>query len=293
MQIAVLGGSGFIGQRLCARLLRHGHQLRVLTRNPERARQRCPEGVEIDACDVYRRVDLLSGLAGCEGVVFLPGILHGNENEFFRTHVTLVEQVIQICREKGIRRLLHMSALGANPGGPSLYLRTKGEGENRVIQSGLDWTVFRPSVVFGEGDQFINLFAQLVQKAPVLPLARAETRLQPVWVEDVVQAFAVALEKPETIMGRYDLVGPVVYTLREIVEFCARQQNRRVMIMPLGERLGRLQARLFEHLPGHLLSRDNLDSLSIDNISSDGFAKVFGIEPGHMEYIAQSFLSRR
>ncbi|MHB8354101.1 MAG: NAD(P)H-binding protein, partial [Burkholderiales bacterium] len=199
-------------------------------------------------------------------------------------HVTLPGLIIETMQAQGIRRLLHMSALGADRAGASMYQRSKGAGEDLVRSSHLDWTIFRPSVIFGTHDNFINLFSTLARRFPVLPLARADGRFQPVSVENVAEAMVRSLTLPQTVGQHYDLAGPEILTLTELVRFAARRTGHDRPIVPLPTWLGNLQALLFEHLPGPLLmSRDNLASMRLDNVLPQGapsaLATVFGIHP--------------
>jgi NADH dehydrogenase len=219
--------------------------------------------------DIHDDAALDRLLSGQHAVINLVGILQGSEAQFERAHHALAQRVVAACTRLKVARLLHMSALGADAKGPSMYQRSKGRGEAAVRASKLHWTVFQPSVVFGVEDRFLNLFAKLAAFAPVLPLAGAEARFQPVWVEDVANAFVNALDNPATFGKTYELVGPRIYTLRELVSFAARAAGhpRAIVNLPMG--LARVQARFMELLPGEpLMSRDNLASMQRDNIAS-------------------------
>jgi NADH dehydrogenase len=183
--------------------------------------------------------------------------------------VLLPKRVIAACEKNRVARYLHMSALGADPNGPSMYQRSKGAGEAAVRASKLDWTIFRPSVVFGVEDEFLNMFGTLARLFPVLPIGGANARFQPVWVEDVAAAFANSLDNDLTVRRSYELAGPKVYTLRELVKFAARASGHPRPVIALPDGMARLQARMMELMPGPtLLSRDNLDSMKRDNIAS-------------------------
>lgn len=280
MKTAVIGGNGFIGARIAAALVSAGHAPCLLSR------RQGPAGSAPFEQRVYRTQDassLQAALAGCEAVIFLPGILHGSEQDFEAVHVEQVRTAVKACEALGIRRYLHMSALGADMAGPSRYLRSKGRAEQLVRASALDWTIMRPSVVYGQGDRFVALFARLTRYLPVLPLAGAGARFQPVWVDDVAAAFALALQQGDSVAQSYDLVGPEVYTLGDIVRLCAAAQGRRVLVLPLSQRVARWQAALLEHLPGPLMSRDNLDSMQVDNISARDFPVLFARQPAQLE----------
>jgi uncharacterized protein YbjT (DUF2867 family) len=184
-----------------------------------------------------------------------------------------------------------MSALNADPHGPSRYQRSKGEAAAVVAASGLDWTIFEPSVIFGREDSFLNMFAQLARAFPVLPLAGADVKFQPVYVGDVAQCFARALALEATIGRRYPLCGPRVYTLRELVRYVAETTGAPRPIVPLSPALARLQASVLEHLPGPLMTRDNLASMSKDSVCPGALAAELDVEPTAVEAIAPSYLS--
>ena len=188
----------------------------------------------------------------------------------------------------GLKRYLHMSALGADPIGPSMYQRSKGDGELAVKASNLDWTIFRPSVIFGAQDQFINLFAKLTQLFPLMPLANYGAKFQPVNVDDVASAFVKALDMPQTIHQSYDLVGPKVYTMQEIVGLAKRKAKTSCWIIPVPAFVGYIQALAFEFLPGPtLMSRDNIASMQLPNIlpenGIDALTQVFKLSRRHLE----------
>ncbi len=306
--LLVFGGTGFIGTQLLSRLvtetfaapgLPEGRVI-VPTRDAESARAHnltlLPR-VDVMDADIYAddALDALflalteRGGKHC-AVINLVGVLQDERAmpygpAFQRVHVDLPRRIVAACRRHGVDRLLHMSALGADPAGPSMYLRSKGDGERVVMNSELDWTVFRPSVVFGPQDHFLNLFARMQRMAPFVPLACADARFQPVYVDDVAAAFVNALDNATTIRRAYPLVGPRVYTLAELMRFAGRASGHRRWIVPLPEGLGRMQAALFEHLPGAPISRDNLDSMRVDNVSMEPVAPELGIHPLGMEAV--------
>ena len=268
--VLVIGGAGFVGRHIVNELI--GRGCRVLV--PSRRRDHAKHLILLPTCDVvdadvHDDATLDRLMAGQHAVVNLVGILHGTEAQFERAHVALTQRTLSACARHRVRRYLHMSALGADPGGPSMYQRSKGRAELAVRESKLDWTIFQPSVIFGPEDAFLNMFAKLAAVAPVLPIAGADVKFQPVWVEDVARAFVNSLDNGATVGRTYELCGPRVYTLRELVRFAARAAGhpRPVIAMPDG--LARLQALLMRLLPGEpLLSLDNLDSMKRDNIST-------------------------
>jgi len=299
-KVCVLGGTGFVGRHLCSELSRRKLQIRVLTRRRERRRDLIViPSLELVETDVHSVADLSVQMKGCDAVVNLIGILNEVSRpgqDFASVHGELPAKVAQACRYNRIGRLLHMSALGASRDGPSKYLAHKAEGEDtahRWADQGLHVTSFRPSVLFGPDDDFFNRFATFLAKSPVVfPLACPNARMSPVYVEDVAKVFADSLQRKDTYGRRYDLCGPKQYTLRELVEYTARVAGIRTRIVPLGDTLSRLQARVLEWFPGKPFSRDNYLSLQVDGVcETNGFA-AFGIRPTSLECIVPSYIGR-
>jgi NADH dehydrogenase len=294
--VLVIGGSGFVGRYLINALVARG--CRVLA--PTRRRERAKHLILLPTCDVVE-ADVnddaaLEGLIrGQDAVINLVGILHGTQQQFTAAHVELPRRIVAACEKLGVRRYLHMSALGADPDGPSMYQRSKGEGERLVRASALEWTIFQPSVIFGAEDNFLNLFARLARWLPVLPIGGADVRFQPVWVGDVAQAFANSLDNHATYRKTYELAGPKIYTLRELVRYAAAACGHRRPVIALPDPIARLQAWLMEHAPGEpLLSRDNLDSMKRDNVASQQPyrpAPELGISPTPLEAEASIYLA--
>jgi NADH dehydrogenase len=229
-----------------------------------------------------------------DAVVNLVGILHEGGGRTFRScHVELPRKVGAAARKAGVQHVLHMSSLGASAEGPSAYQRSKLAGEAAIREAAgpLPVTVLRPSVIFGEGDAFLNMFATFLRLAPVFPLARPDARFQPIWVEDVARCFADALGDPRTFGATYELGGPKVYRLRELVEFVAATMGKRRAILGLPEPLARLQAFTLEHLPGKLMTRDNLDSMKVDNVCAGPFPGLFAFRPASLETVAPAYLA--
>jgi len=292
-RVLVLGGSGFVGRHLVANLSAAGHDVIVLTRRRERARHLLLlPTVRVVEADAHDATTLARWTRGATAAVNLVGTLHARGRDTFeRVHVELPRMLAAACHGAGVTRLLHMSALGASADAASAYLRSKAQGEAAIAGSGLAWTIFRPSVIFGPGDTFLNLFAKLARAFPVIPLAAAQARFQPIYVGDVATCMARSLVDPETIGARYGLCGPKVYTLAELVRFVGETAGTPRPVVALGSALSRLQARVMEWLPGPLLTRDNLASMQHDNVCDADFPAVFGISPLALEAIAPEYLS--
>ncbi|HEY4137928.1 MAG TPA: complex I NDUFA9 subunit family protein [Casimicrobiaceae bacterium] len=293
-RVVVLGGSGFVGRHLAAALFASDRRVFIVTRRRSRARDLflLPTAEVIEA-DPYDGAALTNVFHGADAVVNLIGILNEQPpgNTFARAHVEMARSVVAACRQARVARLLHMSALNADPSGPSRYLKTKGEAEEIVRDSGLAWTIFRPSVIFGRGDSFLNLFARLMRSLPVIALAAPNARFAPIYVEDVARCFVQALDDDATIGKRFDLCGPNVYTLRDLVEYVGAITGFRRPIVPLGPALSKLSATLLEHLPGRLMSRDNLASMQKDAVCDGALPPAFDFAPAALETIAPLYLS--
>ncbi|MDR5879437.1 complex I NDUFA9 subunit family protein [Caballeronia sp. LZ032] len=296
--IALIGGSGFIGSHLVNALVDLGKNVRVATRRRASAAHRTLLPIDGLATEGHEPLPQAALIEQCDAVINLVGVLQGRRGdpygpEFAKAHVELPRKIAAACAAKGVRRLLHMSALGADVDGPSMYLRSKGEGEKIVRESGLDWTVFRSSVVFGPEDNLLNQFAFLERMFPVIPLACADAQFQPVFVGDVAKAMVNVLDLDAAGHQVYELAGPGVYTLAELVRFAGATIGKHARIIKLPESLGRLQAMTMEMAPGEpLISRDNLDSMKTPNIASGPLAPELGIdEPASIEAIAPLYLT--
>ena len=294
--ILVIGGAGFVGRYLVNELVGRGCRVLVPTRRRDSAKHliMLPTCEVVDA-SVHDDATLARLVEGQDAVINLVGILHGTEAKFEQAHVALTQRIAAACARARVHRYLHMSALGADADGPSMYQRSKGRAEQAVRESKLAWTIFRPSVIFGAEDSFLNMFARLAAIAPVLPIGGAQVKFQPVWVEDVSRAFVNSLDNEATVGKTYELCGPKVYTLRELVQFAAAAAGHRRPVVALPDAVARLQARLMELAPGEpLLSRDNLDSMKRDNIASRQPyvpAPELGITPTPLEPEASLYLA--
>ena len=297
-QVAVLGGKGFVGHAVCEHLVERsggaGGRIVVPTRRLRHglALQSLPT-VQLVQASVHDDRDLARVLAGCEAVVHLVAILHGSEAEFERVHVQLPQRVAAACKAAGVRRVVHVSALGVAPDAPSRYLRSKAAGEQVWRESGLDVTVLRPSVIFGARDRFLNLFAQLQALAPFVPLGGAHARFQPVWVEDVAAAVVRCLDQPATIGQVFECAGPQQFTLADLVRLAGRLSGHPRPVLPLPGALARLQALVMEYLPGEpLMSRDNVDSMQVPNVATPGQPglEALGVQASGVEGVAAGYL---
>jgi NADH dehydrogenase len=295
--IAVLGGTGFLGTRLVARLIKDGCRVTVLSRDREQHKHLLVlPGLTLENCDVYEEGQLSEHLRGKDVVVNLVGILNERGfggSGFRRAHTELTRGVLQAARSAGVTRLLQVSALKAAVDAPSYYLRSKGEAEQLIRESGtaFDWTIFQPSVMFGPGDSFLNRFAGLLAVSPwAFPLAKPNARFQPVSVDDVIEAVLRCLHGGASSRQTYELGGPQVYSLREIVGLVAKLTGRRRWIVGLPDPVARLQALAMDFVPGRPFSSDNYRSLTVDSVcTEDGFAKL-GIKPQSMVAAARQYV---
>ena len=300
--ICVLGGTGFVGRHLLSRLVAAGYRLRVLTRRRERHRDLLVlPTVQLVEANIHDREALVRELAGCQAAINLVGILNDPSRDgtaMHRVHVELPRKLVDACQASGVRRLLHMSALNADADqGASTYLRTKGEGENLVHEAeglGMRVTSFRPSVIFGPEDSFVNRFASLLRIAPgVLPLACPDSRFAPVYVGDVAHCFAAAVAEPATFGQRYDLCGPRSYTLHQIVKHIAAVMGLHRWVLGLGDRMSYWQALILQRLPGQLFTVDNYLSLKVPSVCPGPFPALFGIVPAALEAVVPGYLAPR
>ena len=300
-RVLVLGGSGFVGRHVCEKLARLGWHITVPTRRAVNAAcvQSLP-GLTVIEASVHKEADLARLMPGHDAVVNLVAVLHGSEERFENVHVDLPGKIASAMKKAGVPRLVHVSALGADPQGPSMYQRSKARGETVLHNAGLQLTVLRPSVIFGAEDKFLNLFADLQAVAPFMPLAGSGTRFAPVWVADVASAVAVCLQKPDTIGQTYELCGPDVLTLGELVKRAGQWagvnhgRGRPVIGLPMW--VGWLQAAAMELAPGEpLMSRDNLASMKVDNVATGqlpGLAAL-GITAASAAGVAPTYLGHR
>lgn len=322
-KICVLGGSGFVGNALVSELAARGKQVRVLTRRREHAKDLILlPTVEVVEANVHDERVLAREFRGCDAVINLVGILHeankgrvdkpqARRGDFHENHVELPRKAINACAEAGIARLLHMSALGADPTSRSAYQRSKGVGEVLVREAGwiadstpgtlggakftarrgMAVTIFRPSVIFGPGDSFLNLFARLLKLLPVVPLACPNARFQPVYVGDVASAFADSLDDLETCGKTYDLCGPREYSLLQLMQYLQKMLNGGGRLIPLPDLLSYWNAWLLELKPGtKLMTRDNYYAMQTSNVCSGANPMPPDWQPQALEALAPAWL---
>ncbi|WP_321846985.1 complex I NDUFA9 subunit family protein [Paraburkholderia bannensis] len=296
--IAVIGGSGFIGSHLVNALVEAGKDVRVATRRRAAASHLTLLPIDVIETDVTDPVALARFVEGTDAVINLVGTLHGGHGKpygagFAKLHVELPTKIVAACEGKNVHRLIHMSSLGADPRGPSMYLRSKGDGEKAVhAATALATTILRPSVVFGPEDNFLNRFAVLQKLFPMIPLGMPDAKFQPVYVGDVSKAIVNVLDLDAASGHTYELGGPSVYTLEQLVQYCGDVIGRHARIMRLPNAFARMQAFSFELAPGEpVLTRDNLDSMKVDSVMSGPLAPELGIEPASIETIAPLYLA--
>lgn len=298
--VCILGGTGFVGRHIASRLGDHSDiTVRVLTRNRERQRDLLVlPNLHLTEVDVYDSQALQAQLVDADCVINLIGILNDSKSDthsFQKTHIELPRQLIAACQATGVRRLLHMSALGAAPDAPSEYQRSKAQAESLVLAANSDelsTTCFRPSVIFGLGDSFFSRFAGLLRRAPgFFPLPTPNARFSPVFVGDVAEAFVSSMNNRATFGRAIDLCGPRTYTLHELVSYTAEVTNRKTRIIGLNDRLSRLQAHLLGRLPGKPYSYDNYLSATRDNTGSCDGLQELGIKPTAVEAVVPGYLT--
>ena len=293
LKIVVLGGTGFVGRLLVKRLAAEGHQVVLLSRNLAAHHDRLlPQSVLLRELDVHDPVALGAAITGADVAINLIAILNEGGSDgsgFKRVHVELCQTLISACQQEGVRRLVQMSSLNAGRG-DSHYLASRGQAEAAVKASRLDWTIFEPSVIFGVGDGLFERFGALLRTLPVLPLACPNSRMAPVYVGDVVEAISRCLRDERSIGEVYELYGPEVFSLKEIVRMTAAQSGLRRVVLPLPNFLGRIQGLACDLIPGKPFSSDNFRSLQLDSVGGiDGLHRL-GIEPTRVAQVLPDIL---
>ncbi len=295
----VFGGSGFIGRHVVKRLAEAGHIVRVAARDTERARQLTPMGAVGQIVPLYASVTdralIERAVEGAEWVVNLVGILaERRPGDFQRIHAEGPGLIGAASAAAGVARLVHLSAIGADPDSRSLYARSKGQGEQALRSAFPAATILRPSVVFGPEDNFFNRFGALAAMSPVMPVIAGATRMQPVFVGDVADAVMAALRRPDAAGRTYELGGPVVLAFRDILAWILGQTGRRRPLVRVPMGLARLQAAVLERLPGRLLTRDQLLLLQRDNVVAPDALTLrdLGVTPTPVDLVVPQYLQR-
>jgi len=284
-RVFVTGGTGFVGRAVIHALRAEGHAVRCLVRRGSERDLKGLEAIERIEGDVLRREGLDSDMAGCEAVVHLVGIIREHPAAgatFERVHVTGTVNVLDAARAAGVRRYVHMSALGTRPGAHARYHQTKWAAEEAVRSSGLGWTILRPSIIYGPGDGFVTLLARMIRRVPVFPvIGTGRQRLQPVPVEQVAEGFVRALDLPVTEKQTYEIGGPDPVTMVELIDLIGAvlgQRRVRKVHVPLGPM--RTLTRLLHPLPAFPLTPDQLLMLEEDNTCDpQPFLATFGLQP--------------
>ncbi len=290
-RLCIFGGSGFVGRAVVRHAVERGYDVTVACRHPERSRHLMVEGVHLVKADIVDGRGVNEAVARADAVINLVGLLfEKGRYTFDAAHVHGTEHILEACKAHGVRRYLHMSALGAGEVPESAYARTKAEAEQRVRESSLQWTIFRPSIIYGEHDSFFNKFKAMGASLPVMPVIAGQTRFQPVWVEDVARAFVTAIRDKRTFAQTYTLAGPKTYTFRELLELLNRELGRQRLLLPVPQFAARLLALFTEWLPTPLLTRDQLRLLQHDNVAGDeAFPSIFG-EPASLEHVLPAYI---
>jgi NADH dehydrogenase len=299
-KVLLLGGGGYVGTYIANRLAQLNIELTIPTRRRERSKALIIQpNIEMPEANIHCEKTLLELMQCQDAVINLVGVLHSRDvqfpysKDFGAAHVELPKKIVFACKAAGVRRLVHMSALGADPKAPSEYLASKGEGEAivKAAQGDLDVTIFRPSVIFGLNDAFLNMFAAVLRITPVFPLGFGHARFQPVWAADVADAFVESLSDAATVGQTYDLVGPKVYTLRELVDYTKELVGSKATIIPLCESLAYVQAGLMWLAPKPMMSPDNLRSMQVDNIAGANAKMPPNWKPTALEAIAPTYIA--
>lgn len=292
--ICVLGGTGFVGHSIVRQLSEAGYTVKVITRNCRKGKDLISlKNVQVIECDILNKNALKQALKSATAVINLIGILHENKKISFEDiHAALPKTVAKISAELGISRFIQMSALQASNLAPSKYLKSKAKGEEQVMQHAdkMNITIFRPSVIFGACDNFLNLFARLIKVLPIILLAKPNAKFQPVYVEDVASAFVKSLDNKHTFGKTYELAGPNIYSLRELIQLVAKALNKHRLIIGLDDNFSYLQAWAMELLPVKMMTRDNVKSMEVDSVSHQNFPNYLDFKPKALEDVLPTYI---
>ena len=292
-QVCIIGGSGFIGRAMVRQAISAGYGVTVACRHPERARDLLVNGARLAKVDITSGAGLQEAVSGQDCVINLVGLLfERGRYSFNAAHVKGTEHILEACKKAGVAQYLHMSALGAGKVPASLYSRTKGDAETRVRQSSLNWTIFRPSIVYGEGDSFFNKFKAMSALLPVLPVIAGTTRFQPVWVEDVARAFIASIGNTHVKGQVYALGGQKAYSFMELMQLLMASLDRCRLLIPVPNFAAKIMAGVMQLLPVPPLTPDQLKLLQHDSVvEGEPFPAIFG-EPANLEAILPTYIAR-
>lgn len=290
MNVLVTGGTGFVGQYLCEELVDRGHDVTALARTPDE--ESVPEGVEMALGDVTAYDSMVGAFEGRDAVVNLvsPSPLFtpkGGNKMYERIHLGGTENCIEAAREHDVERFIQMSGLGADPTGVTHYIRAKGRAENAVKESGLEWTIFRPSVIFGDGAEFLEFTRKLTP--PVLaPLpGGGKTRFQPVYIEELVSIMAETIESDGHTDEIYEIGGPEILTLAEVAKLIRKARGQSVNIVPIPMALAGLGLTIGGSIPKFPMGRDQYRSLQFDNTVEENDVDAFGYDPADLKTLSE------
>ncbi|MDQ6995884.1 MAG: complex I NDUFA9 subunit family protein [Mariprofundus sp.] len=290
-RVCIIGGSGFVGRAIVAQAIAAGHQVTVACRHPERSRDLLVKGAELARVDVVDGHGIDAAVAGHDVVIYLVGLLFekGRQN-FAAAHVDGVARVIDACQRAGIQQYLHMSALGAGRVSESAYAQTKAAAEKLVSESSLNWTIFRPSIIYGAGDNFFNQFKTMSAMLPVMPVISGKTRFQPVWVEDVARAFVASIDNHHVRAQSYELGGPGIFSFQAMLELLMQTLGRQRTFIPLPAVAAKLMAVFTSVLPTPPITQDQLKLLAHDNVvEGDAFPSLFA-QPAALERVLPTYI---
>lgn len=293
--VTLFGGGGFVGRVVAQALFARGWRVRIAQRHPSTAYAVKMLGslgsTQFISTDISRAETVAPAVAGADAVVNLVGLLKG---DFEGAHVTGARNVAEAAAAAGVKALVHISAIGADPESPSAYGRTKAQGESAVRAAFPAATIIRPSLIFGRDDQFTNRFAQMIRMMPVVPVIAGKTRFQPLFVGDVAKAIADAVTDPARHAGRtYELGGPDILSMAEINDWLAKATGRHPTFVPVPDSAARLLATLTGWAPGAPITRDQLAMLTRDNVADPALPGLaaFGIQPTPLDTVAPQWLT--
>ena len=291
-RVCIIGGSGFVGRVIVKQAIRAGHHITVACRHPEKARSLITEGARLVKADLSDGRGLDDAIAGADCVINLVGLLfERGRYDFDTVHVHGTEHVLAACKRHDVKQYLHMSALGAGLIPASSYSRSKGDAEGYVRQSGMAWTLIRPSIIDGAGDSFFTKFKDMSAMLPVLPVIQPDTRFQPVWVEDVARVFVQSIGNRHVHEQTYELAGPKTYSFMELMTLLMATLQRKRLLLPVPNIAAKLLAAVSRLLPTPLLTADQLLLLQHDNVTTgEPFPSQFG-KPANLEAILPSYIS--